>query len=550
VAISEKLDAQHGPKQPMSLAEFRTLVTGDPMTAAERALVLAQARTVIDNLYVHLTQKRAMYGIDPSQQLRLLERRQAVMEDASFHRELQRIFDSLRDMHTTYVLPEPYRGRVFLGFVLERYWEPIGDGQFAQRFIVSKPPAQENSVIPVGAEVTHWNGMPIDLAVQRNADSEAGGNPPARFARGLESLTLRNVALSPLPTEDWVHIRYRTDRGTDDRTVHWMVTPDPDGELPDAQSEAGRTTAARRTGISLRTELARRLKKDRLRRPGGETELPDGCVALQERVILSELEGELVARTVTTTLGEFGHLRIHTFDTANGDVARFLKEVERLLGELPPDGLILDVRGNGGGYIEAAEGLLGLLTSAPVQSEPMQLVNSALSYELCGRSRELLRWRQSIGEAGETGALYSAAFPLTVDQSSPQPYPGPVVLITDALSYSATDMLAAGFQDNHIGTVLGVDDNTGAGGANVWSQRQLRDEWPEGPFRPLPKDARLYVALRRSLRVGRQAGRPVEDLGVKPDVRYRITRRDLLSQNADLMERAGFLLDEARRYGS
>jgi C-terminal processing protease CtpA/Prc len=328
-----------------------------------------------------------------------------------------------------------------------------------------------------------------------------------------------------------------------------MVTTDPDGEPPEGHGDAGRTTAGQRTGISLRTELARRLKKDHLHQPGRKIE-PADCVGLPERVIPTELDGELVARIVTTAKGEFGHLRIHTFNTANGDVARFLKEVQRLLGELPPDGLILDVRGNGGGYIEAAEGLLRLLTSRPVQSEPMQLINSGLAYELCGRSRELLRWRQSIGEASETGAQYSQAFPLTPNQDSPDPYAGPVVLITDALSYSATDMLAAGFQDNHIGTVLGVDDNTGAGGANVWSQRQLRDEWPGGPFQPLPKDARLYVALRRSLRVGRYAGRPVEDLGVKPDVRYRITKRDLLCQNADLMERAGFLLDEARTYGS
>ena len=37
-----------------------------------------------------------------------------------------------------------------------------------------------------------------------------------------------------------------------------------------------------------------------------------------------------------------------------------------------------------------------------------------------------------------------------------QVYYGPVVLITDALSYSATDIFAAGFQDNEVGLVLGT----------------------------------------------------------------------------------------------
>ena len=31
-----------------------------------------------------------------------------------------------------------------------------------------------------GAEVTHWNGSPIALAVARNAELEAGSNPAAR----------------------------------------------------------------------------------------------------------------------------------------------------------------------------------------------------------------------------------------------------------------------------------------------------------------------------------------------------------------------------------
>ena len=54
-----------------------------------------------------------------------------------------------------------------------------------------------------------------------------------------------------------------------------------------------------------------------------------------------------------------------------------------------------------------------------------------------------------------------------------QVYYGPVVLITDALSYSATDIFAAGFQDNDVGKVLGTGGNTGAGGANFWSLDDL-----------------------------------------------------------------------------
>ena len=124
-----------------------------------------------------------------------------------------------------------------------------------------------------------------------------------------------------------------------------------------------------------------------------------------------------------------------------------------------------------------------------------------------------------------------------------QVYHGPVVLVTDALCYSATDTFAAGFQDHEIGKVLGVDDNTGAGGANVWEFKDILADWPDGPFKPLPAGAQFRVALRRTLRVGqRRGGQPVEDLGIIPDYRYQMTRRDLLEGNADLMEKAGELL--------
>ena len=52
----------------------------------------------------------------------------------------------------------------------------------------------------------------------------------------------------------------------------------------------------------------------------------------------------------------------------------------------------------------------------------------------------------------------------------------------------------------------------------------------------------MRVAIRRTLRVGRRAGAPVEDLGVIPDERHNLTRNDLLKGNVDLINRAGKLL--------
>jgi hypothetical protein len=97
--------------------------------------------------------------------------------------------------------------------------------------------------------------------------------------------------------------------------------------------------------------------------------------------------------------------------------------------------------------------------------------------------------------------------------------------------------------------VLGVHGNTGAGGANVWTHdllHALDGDAADGasPYRPLPAGAGLRVAIRRTLRVGDQAGTPLEDLGVQPDEVRRLTRRDVLEGNEDLLARAGELLAE------
>jgi hypothetical protein len=48
----------------------------------------------------------------------------------------------------------------------------------------------------------------------------------------------------------------------------------------------------------------------------------------------------------------------------------------------------------------------------------------------------------------------------------------------------------------------------------------------------------MLLAVRRSIRVGRHAGRPLEELGIVPDERHYMTGRDVLGSNDDLVRRA------------
>jgi hypothetical protein len=254
-------------------------------------------------------------------------------------------------------------------------------------------------------------------------------------------------------------------------------------------------------------------------------------------------------------------VRIFTFNVPDADA--FVEEFSRLVALLPPDGLIVDVRGNGGGLIYAAERLLQVITPRPIQPSPAQFITTPLMLDLCERHApspldpgfDLGPWVPSIRQAVTTGAVYSQAVPITDPASANrvgQVYQGPVVLITDALCYSATDMFAAGFRDHEIGTILGIADNTGAGGANVWTHELLRvlmdaphpgePAVARNPFRPLPHGAGMRVSVRRTIRVGALDGTPLEDLGVQPDVRHHMTRDDVLHGNRDLIEHAASLL--------
>src|SRR5690606_37153901 len=120
--------------------------------------------------------------------------RSAGMSDLDFHREMIDILDSLRDLHTCYRLPRPFRGKVaWLPFLIEE----CDDGGVT-RFVVSKvvadrPDASVNGSFAPDVEVLYCNGIPMARYVAMLARRTPGGNDPARRARAVNSITLRSL---------------------------------------------------------------------------------------------------------------------------------------------------------------------------------------------------------------------------------------------------------------------------------------------------------------------------------------------------------------------
>lgn len=518
------------------------------LSRPERLRIVEQALLLMEMNYVHLPMKRAIHAIDPIQQLKLLRFQLAewnvdLESTIDFHRRMLSIFGSTRDLHTLYLLPQPYRdGTAYLPFLIEQCFDR------GERFIVTRtafsggaPSLSEDgreAIFERGVEVLAWNGLPIARAIEINGEAQAGSNPDARFARGLDNLTIRPLNTSLPPDELWVDILFRAKNGAvATHREYWLVHKTSDtGESLTPQSR-------KRAALDLKRTRILEVKKELYPRDDSAT--------------LGSIADVLYALKKTVNGQVLGYIRLFSFDV--DDARQFLKKFTSLITKagFPQDGLILDVRGNPGGNIRAAESLLQLFTPNTIEPESFEFINTPLNFAICKSAPDnwdLKRWLPSIGDSVLTGATYSAGFPLTrfdLCNGIGQVYYGPVVLITDALSYSATDIFAAGFQDNEVGVVLGTGGNTGAGGANFWSLDDLlraQRADPKSPFKKLPKGAEMIVAMRRSIRVGARAGSPLEEFGVSPDVLHLMTKRDVLNDNVDLLARAARIIQQRPSY--
>jgi hypothetical protein len=547
-----------------TLQEFLTTTGG--LTVEERQLIIDQALILIEQFYVHLPLKRAMHAADPVQRLKLLRYRLDRMpEERRFHDEMISIFRSLRDLHTRFLLPAPFAGMTAgLPLRIEEFFE---DGE--RQYLVTEvtPGFIADPQFERGVVITHWNGIPMDRAVELNADRQAGSNPDARHARGVDTMAARDMGLSAPPDEDWVVLNYvATDGRKGEIRVEWLVSA-PDLSPTAVDADSAEDPFSRALGIDIQTERIRRARKMLFAPEDMELERqvtqtfeargglkPGEAVPEPGMANVSTFPDKLQFRTVSTPHGEFGYIRIRSFDVGRAgldEVDAFVAEVVRIVRLLPQNGLIVDVRGNGGGTIMAGERLLQIFTPKRIEPERLHFINTPLTVQLSMSDPGLEVWRKSIKQAIETGSAFSDGFPFSTDEPENcnrlgQQYYGPVVLIIDGLCYSTTDIFAAGWQDHDIGPILGTDGNTGAGGANVWTHELLRRflHGPDSPIRPLPKGSAMRVAIRRTTRVGPRTGEPLEDLGVKPDPDkiHRMTRNDLLNANVDLIARAASIL--------
>ena len=528
------------------------------LSIAEKRTIIDAAAGVLADHYAHLPHKRSAHGVDPVARLRALARSvEDMVTETGFHAELVQVFAELRDLHTVYTLPSVYAGMVaFLPF-------QVGiahDGDQRQVIVTHVMPGAVHAPFLPGVEILAWNGIPIWRAIEKLAAYTGGANRAASQARAVAAFTQRPMMRLAPPDEMHVEVEYAAANGSVHRTrLDWRVC-----ELV-ADRHVAHKPAAPASPHCL--TLALDDMGDALRRHRKRAYTPHVLHAERNAFHVEHDEyhdDHWHEEEVPTRLSQvrawkgmldgkpFGHLRIRSFNTRDPD--GFLDDLESLLRRLPQDGLIIDVRDNPGGLMAAAERLLQFFSDRPIQPVRMEFLATEANLRLCrtqspgnpNMAENLSRWVPSLTRAQQTGSVWSNAYPMTDPneiRSAERVYPGPVLLITSALSYSAADIFIAGFRDHRLGKILGVHANTGAGGANRWTysdiQTLLRGE-KLTPGRPpaLPGGADLRVAIRRAVRVGAGEGQELEESGIEPDIIHNPTRADLLHGDVDLIAHA------------
>ncbi|MCP5049435.1 MAG: hypothetical protein GY940_19855 [bacterium] len=543
-----------------------------------RKAAIEEAITLLEGVYVHLPQKKNKTAVDPIPKLKKLRFSSTrknddgtlQMSDSEFYGKMHDIFVEIGDLHTNFFFPTPYKNKVsFLPFLIEEYYDQNDGGK--KKYMVSKvlkgfKMKKKAPLFKKGVIITDWRGVPIDEAITNRAKTIADSNEAARDARVLERMTIRPLRTSKPPEEKWVEITYKEENSQKLHTqkFHWHVATylQPEGSMVDSKADTEKVKALAAVGLDTETEIARIAKKELfLKGSASNGNQNNGFQGIQ-KTPSKVMPGIFAYGKYEKNGGEtYGYIRIYSFDVDDSD--QFLNEFTRIVKDEPQSqpisGLIIDVRGNGGGLIHAAEDLLQLIATwkggGDIERTLFDFIATPLTLELCEKSKSLERWGWKFANRLEAGYTYSLAFPLKETTKNPKTnntgnsvYDGPIVLITDALCYSATEIFIAGFKDNKLGTILALHSNTGGGGGNVWSQdtlnfflgRQLHRAYSED----LNSDWDFSVAIRRAARDGSgPQGMFIEGLGIGNQNPYKMTKDDLLNNNVDLIKEAISILE-------
>jgi hypothetical protein len=519
------------------LAQRRASLAIPEYTPVQKRLVLKQARAVLEELFVHdeLKVKNFGEGVNPTPGLDLLESEIDTVSSSEMHARLRDLTNRLQDRHTTYRFPLPY-GCHFNFLPVDFKEVATAEGaKIAVSSVSSKPEVIDliqRSGMPIditqGDILVSYKGLDPFIAARELALPARGANPAAQRRQEINLLTKRAQSRDFAPESNDVEVTVKSVDGTlKTMKLPWISELDLDcaGSAPKAFSKPKR---APQYDLGMDEELiaARRVMGDM------NNKSDDGYV--------DTIDPILKYRLLTNAHGTFAILKLTSFVPEKVSPEALVRELRRLMrSELAnTDGMIIDVRDNGGGYIILAEMLAQLFGPNDVNPLAFRLKNSPAN-QLYWSNSPQSAFARALRKAEEDDVAYSA--PVRLNNKSAinnlgQHYFRPTAVLMNSNCYSSCDMLSALLQDHAHAVIYGEDANTGAGGANNIDTTWIRNQMPvsnRGAFvEELPAGQKVGFSWRQTVRqAGAMDGELIEDAGIKADRLAPTQVEDLLTDS-------------------
>jgi hypothetical protein len=518
----------------------RTELSFPEYSVENKKLVIEQARLILGDVFVHRSLKIEQFGadIDPLPLFKALEDKVEAMDTSTFHKEMRSIFQLQRDLHTTYQLPYPYA--CYRSFIPLEFKEVIGFN--GQKFVaISKitdsedilkvlPDASILESVQAGDVLLEYNGMKIVDALKVLEADSGGANTSALRRIAVSNLAFFSHKYKVLPTQDEILLTLKNKHGKTYSVLFPIISKENETCLKDTRPAGTLKPVAE---YDTRNEI------NKIFRQSKKIQNPNKILAPVWNIAGDPI---LKYRIMSNEYGKFGIFRLESFSPDTLDVDGLVKEFKRIMETTfaKTDGIIIDLRDNGGGQISLAENLVQLFNPKNTQSAGFRLRNSAANaHYVAGTLTPTNAFRVALDEATARGSYYTE--PQLIDDVGSvnrlgQSYFRPVAIFNNASCYSSCDLFSALMQDHAGAVVFGEDPNTGAGGANnvqlVDVLKQLgKDHY--GPFKNLPYGQNIGFAWRQMIRTGLHAGELIENVGVKADYLVEMKMSDLFNDNDD-----------------
>lgn len=529
------------------LSAVRDDIVFPELSDAEKRTVAEQAQLLLKGVYAHRFQKQDFYpGVtDPVPAVQAVVDNIGALSVPEMESELYRVFSSQRDLHLNYIFPQPYASfQSSLPLTFKRvqgrrnFFEVRVDAINAERFAAFAP---DQRMPEVGDKVIAYNGVRVQKAVNNLLEVGQGANRFGGFSRALARLTFRPHLLSLVPEDDEVTITFRGKKaGRYGRryerytvTIPWITrVPAPVAQTQQRSATITAQDSSTKPRKILLQEM--NIKEDLFQKLFNDFRAENGLLAQNTYPSNASNEPEVTWGVIENRLGKFGYIRLASFVPVNG-VDFAVQEIRRIIYDEfdGTKGMIFDVRDNGGGSGQLSDELPQLFGRNDAVTTQDRLINTDEMSRIFNESifgPIFPAGLEAINEVSGTDATHTRVFNLFDSPGANtfgQVYNGPVAVLANSNSYSASDYFSCHMQDSGIGFVFGEEPRTGAGGANVFEHSLLAQFVPT-VFTPLPNTHRARVSFGQGVRSGLNEGSFIEDFGCEADLLVSPRLSDLL----------------------